>query len=110
MGRSVLLEVSLGLAIHTCMCPLPGMKLHCIAAQSASAVQLPLSCQAHAIDCSQVLDRPVTSVIICILGAVWLRIHSVGADYQHVGASYDLVVHGKQLWRLLTAQVSRCCA
>lgn len=54
----------------------------------------------------EVLDRPVTSVIICILGAVWLRIHSVGADYQHVGASYDLVVHGKQVWRLLTAQLS----
>lgn len=52
------------------------------------------------------LDRPVTSCVISACLAVWLRIHSAGLGYQDVGCSFDLVMRQRQLWRLLSAQVS----
>jgi membrane associated rhomboid family serine protease len=49
------------------------------------------------------LDKPVTTIIIGICSAIWLYVQKKGLGYSNLGVSYDAVVSGGQHWRLLTS-------
>lgn len=49
------------------------------------------------------LEKPVTSVIIAVCSSIWLYVQQKGLGYADLGVSYDAVVSGGQHWRLLTS-------
>ncbi|CAM6104445.1 unnamed protein product [Calypogeia fissa] len=51
----------------------------------------------------EMLDKPVTSIIIGLCSAIWLYIQQKGLGYADLGVSYDAVITGGQHWRLLTS-------
>lgn len=54
----------------------------------------------------QILERPVTSILIVLCTSVWAWLNHRHLGYQEVGLSYDLVVQNQQFWRIVTSQLS----
>ena len=55
---------------------------------------------------SQILERPVTSVIVIFCTAVWAWLNHNHLGYQDVGLSYDLFIDRQHFWRIVTSQLS----
>ncbi|KAA6418218.1 MAG: rhomboid 2-like protein [Trebouxia sp. A1-2] len=54
----------------------------------------------------QILERPVTSILITLCTSVWAWLNHRHLGYQDVGLSHDLVIHNRQFWRIVTSQLS----
>ncbi|KAL3146062.1 hypothetical protein ABBQ38_015413 [Trebouxia sp. C0009 RCD-2024] len=54
----------------------------------------------------QILERPVTSILITLCTSVWAWLNHKQLGYQDVGLSHELVVQNKQFWRLVSSQLS----
>jgi membrane associated rhomboid family serine protease len=52
------------------------------------------------------IDKPVTTIIIGACSAIWLLAQKRGLGYADLGVSYDSVVSGGQHWRLLTSSLT----
>lgn len=54
----------------------------------------------------QIVERPVTSILIVLCTSIWAWLNHRHLGYQEVGLSYDLVVQNQQFWRIVTSQLS----
>lgn len=52
------------------------------------------------------VDQPATSSVIAVLCCIWLLIKSRRLGYGDVGLSYDKAVQNKEVWRVITSQLS----
>eukprot|EP00245_Coleochaete_scutata_P006412 TRINITY_DN20837_c0_g1_i1.p1 TRINITY_DN20837_c0_g1~~TRINITY_DN20837_c0_g1_i1.p1 ORF type:complete len:268 (+),score=22.68 TRINITY_DN20837_c0_g1_i1:371-1174(+) len=50
-----------------------------------------------------VIQKPVTSILISICTGLWVYIQNKGVGYGDVGVSYENIVVEKQYWRVITA-------
>ncbi|KAK9819657.1 hypothetical protein WJX72_000848 [[Myrmecia] bisecta] len=55
---------------------------------------------------TQVLQQPATSTVIALCSAIWLYLNNRGIGYSEVGLSYERVVQHRELWRIVTSQLS----
>mmetsp|Transcript_4280 Transcript_4280/g.8810 ORF Transcript_4280/g.8810 Transcript_4280/m.8810 type:complete len:245 (-) Transcript_4280:39-773(-) len=53
-----------------------------------------------------IVERPFTSAIICVCTCVWAHLNAHGFSYEHVGFSYNAVVHNGEYWRVVSATFS----
>lgn len=54
----------------------------------------------------QILERPVTSILITLCTSVWAWLNHKHLGYQEVGLSHELIVQNKQFWRIVSSQLS----
>eukprot|EP00976_Prorocentrum_cordatum_P112653 1195571-Prorocentrum_minimum.AAC.4 len=53
-----------------------------------------------------VIERPISSVVICVCTCVWVYLNGHSVGYEHVGFSYHAVVHNGEYWRCISATFS----